>query len=476
MARATTPIGILHDELLAFAQQADQKLLVIETEDSLRKDVLEQVECLDVLIPTPAVVSIFESPWMDGDGCWDARHEEFEEEWVALGEAFRREKRGPLARLPAVSRSDAAAFASCLQAALSALEPHFESYVVALAPLAIEDVATLSQELAALVRQQALNAVRWVVVSVGPSGLQPLIDARPKEMALVRIEANPAAETASLKAAVGAMALAPVGAHPAQLAGGVGPSIAPPARKSAIAGQSAGAQNAPAAPPIDLPAGVGDAAAMQSLRVAVMGAALAAGDGDFQQAIEKQRQARATSARLGMAPETAALDLILGAYGLMAKQPKAAIEVFADVETRAHAAGWGTVAVQSAMARAGALTMLDRRMDAAAAYVEGGRAGTKFGAPALAIESFGLGGQVLVDLADPRRAIAVWNEALLTAESAKPEDVAGSSVLEIAQKGIELLRRLVAPGEAASWAERRQALQKKFEAAEEDQPPQEAQA
>lgn len=461
MTTAASPMGKLHDELVAFANQPEQKLLVIETEEGLRKDVLEQVESVDLLLPEPAVVSIFESPWMAGDAFWDARHEELEDEWVALTGAFAREKLPPLAPLPEPSRKDIAGFASRLQAALSALKAHFPGMIVAFAPLEIESHPQLTQELVALMAQAPLETVRWIVVSLGPSGLQQVVDARPKQAALVKIENDEAGENRKLKAAVAAMAAAPVGAHPVQFAGGVGPSVAPPPRKKAAA-----AAGAPSAEVVaDVPAGAKNAAAMHKLRMAVMGAALAAGDGDFPQALQKQREARETSSGLQMGPETAALDLILGSYGLMAKQPKLALEVFIDVEARAKAAGWGQVAVQAAMARAGALMMLERRPEAAVAYLEGGRAGADKGAPALAIEAFGLGGQLLADLGDHRRALATFGEALTTAEQATPEDVSGSTVLEIGDKAVALCRRLGAVGEAGTFSQRTQALRQAFEAA-----------
>ncbi|MCG5053690.1 MAG: hypothetical protein KA712_12075 [Myxococcales bacterium] len=471
MAAVASPLGKLHDELLAFANQPEQKLLVIETEEDLRKDVLEQVEALDLLVQAPVVVSIFESPWMANDAFWDARHDELEDEWEALQGAFAREKLPALPPLPQAPRKDIVGFASRLQAALAALAPHFEGMVVVLAPLEVETPTQLTQELMALMGQASLKAIRWMVVSLGPSGLKPLVEAQPKQAALAQITNDAAAENAQMKAAVAAMAAAPVGAHPAQLAGGVGPSVPPPRRKNAVAAVN------PPAPDLaaSLPAGAGDAAAMHKLRLAVMGAALAAGDGDYPQALQKQREARETTAALDMGPETAALDLILGSYGLMAKQPKLALDVFVDVETRAKAAGWGAVAVQSAMARAGALMQLERRPEAAAAYVEGGRSGAKLGAPALGIESFGLGGQLLADLGDHRRALASWSEALLTAEQAKPEDVTGSSVLEIGDKGVALARRIGSAGEAGSFAQRTQALRQAFEAAAAEAQPAEGQ-
>ncbi len=466
MGTATSALGKLHDELVAFANQPEQRLLVIETEEGLRKDVLEQVDSVDLLVAEPVVVSIFESPWMAGDAFWDARHEELEEEWGALSDAFAREKRPALLPLPEPPRKDIAGFASRLQAALAALKPHFAGMIVVLAPIEIESQPQLAQELLALMGQASLAAVRWVVVALGASGLQAAVAAQPKVTALVRIENDAAAENAAIKAAVGAMSAAPVGAHPVQFAGGVGPSVPPPRRKNAAAG--AGAPSADAA--ASVPPGMTDAPAMLKLRLAVMGAALAAGDGDFPQALQKQREARDTTAGLQMGPETAALDLILGSYGLMAKQPKLALDVFVDVEARAKAAGWGNVAVQAAMARAGALMLLERRLEAAVAYVEGGRSGATLGAPALGIESFALGGQLLVDLGDPQRGLATWSEALTTAEQAKPEDVSGSSVLGVADKAVALCRQRGAVQEAATFERRAQTLGKSFEAAAAKEP------
>ncbi|MDX2022036.1 MAG: hypothetical protein SF187_17495 [Deltaproteobacteria bacterium] len=464
MSRAAA-IGKLHDELVAFANQPEQRLLVIETEDALRVPVLEQIETLDLLTKDQAVVSMFESPWMAGDACWDARHEEFDDEWESLSKAFVREKLPALAPLPDAGAGDIGSFAKRIEFAAAKLSAHFPALFIVFAPIAIEDAPRLAQEVAAMVAHKSLASCRWVVATVGPSGLEPVVVAAGKAAALVRVLNDDQADAAGMKAAVAAMATAPIGAPSIQFAGGVGPRVAPPPRPNAAAKPAEGSAAAATLAPADVSPAMADAVAMQDVRIAVMEAALAAGDKNFAKAIESQRRARTTTLRLGMVSETATLDLMLGSYALMAGQPKMGLEVFVDVEQRAQAAGLGPLAVQAAMARGGALSLLDRRLDAAAAYTEGGRAGVKFGAMALALESFGMGGQILADLNDVRRALAVWNEGLATAEQAKPEDVAGSSILETAGKAIELLRKHGATAEATHWIQRRSALSAAIEAA-----------
>jgi|GEM_PF-3939869 len=465
MGSTAAAIGRLHDELVAFANQPEQKLLVIEHEDNLRKDVLTQIEHLDLLLKNPSVVSIFEAPWMVGDPCWDARHEELEDEWTALSKAFVREKHPPLAPLPQATSKDLVAFAKRIEFAAKALAPHFSTLVVVLAPIAIEDPAQLANELGALLPQKQLADIRWVVASVGPSGLQPLVTAGGKSASLVHVAINEAAEAAGMKAALAAMKNAPAGAPEVQFAGGVGPRVAPPPRSNAPAKAETTAAVTEALISAKLSPGFADTVGMQQVRTLVMDAALAAGDRDFAKAITAQRSARTITLNLGMPSETATLDLMLGSYALMAGQPKLGLEVFVDVEQRAVAAGSGSMAIQAAMAKGGALSLLDRRLDAAAAYTEGGRHGTKFGVPSLAIESFSMGGQTLADLGDHRRALAVWQEALLTAEQAKPADVAGSSAVQVATKGSELNRKLGLFAEADAWTKRGNALAASFEAA-----------
>lgn len=464
MGGKASAIGKLHDELVAFANQPEQRLLVIETEDDLRKDVLEQVESLDLLIKGPSVVSVFESPWMGGDPCWDARHEELQDEWEAVGKAFARAKKPALGALPDAGSKDIGSFARRIEFVAKTLAPHFPVMVVVLAPIAIEDTGQLTTELNALLNQKPLSNLRWVVASLGSSGLAPLVSAGGKSAHLIKVQVDDAADVAGMKAALLGMKNAPVGAPEVQFAGGVGPRVAPPPRVNAAAKQHP-ASAAEALVAAKLSPGLADVSAMQQVRVNVMEAALAAGDRDFATAIASQRQARTTTLQLGMAPETATLDLMLGSYALMAGQPKLGLEVFTDVEQRAQTAGWGSMAVQAAMARGGALSLLDRRLDAAAAYVQGGRTGTTLGSPALAIESFALGGQLLVEAGDHRRALAVWQEALITAEQAKPEDVAGTSIVDLATKGAELNHTMGAFAESAAWSKRGAALAQAFEAA-----------
>lgn len=465
MGSSAAAIGRLHDELVAFANQPEQKLLVVEFEDNLRKDVLTQIEQLDLLLKDPAAVSIFESPWMAGDPCWDARHEELEDEWTALSKAFVREKHPALAPLPEAPNKDIVAFAKRLEFAANALAPHFQTLVVVLAPIAIEDPVQIANELSALLPQKPLAAIRWVVASVGTSGLQTLVTAGGKNAVMVQVAINEAAGTASMKAAVAAMKNAPVGAPEVQFAGGVGPRVAPPPRANAPTKAETTTAVTDALIAAKLSPGFADAVGMQQVRTLVMDAAMAAGDRDFAKAITAQRSARTITLNLGMPSETATLDLMLGSYALMAGQPKLGLEVFADVEQRAVAAGAGSLAVQAAMAKGGALSLLDRRLDAAAAYTEGGKHGAKLGVPSLAIESFSMGGQQLADLGDHRRALAVWQEALLTAEQAKPADVAGSSAVQVASKGAELNRKLGLFAEADAWTKRGNALAASFEAA-----------
>lgn len=464
MSSGAAALGRLHDELVAFAHLPERRLLVIETEDELRIGCLERIDTLDVLTKEPSLVSVFEAPWMAGDPCWDARHDELQDEWESLTRAFQRDIRAPLPALPDPGARDLASFARRLGFASAKVAPHFPVLFVALAPLAIEAPATWAQDVSTLMVQKSLATCRWVVCAVGPSGLGGLVAQLGKAATLVRIASDEQADAASMKAALAAMKTAPPGAPAVQFAGGVGPRVAPPARPNATAAP-AQPQMAAALTSAKLPAGLSEAAAMQEVRVSVMEGALAAADKDYTKAIAAQRRARTTTARLGMTSETATLDLMLGSYALMAGQPKLGLEVFTEVEQRAQAAGLGALAVQAAMSRAGALSLLDRRLDAAAAFAEGGKTGVRFGAHALAVESFGMAGQMLAELNDPRRALLAWNEALSTAERAKPEDVAGTSVLQTADKGIALLRQHGATGEAATWTRRRAALSQAIEAA-----------
>ncbi|MCG5055326.1 MAG: hypothetical protein KA712_20370 [Myxococcales bacterium] len=469
------PMARVREAAIAFANDARVRLTVVESDEALRPAVLTQFCRVESVARPPAVMLCLETPFEADDANWPMRGEELLEEWKTASGALVEAGQPPLSDLPGGETPSIVAFSKRLQAMAAAAKGRL-SPVVLLAPLRVAPGAQERLiEVHSLVSAAALEAVRWVVVTPGPSGLAPVVAAErargPFAAELVNARVDSAAGRKDLAALVAGMKSAPAGATPMQMSGFAGPSVAPPRRVR---------DPAPMLPEqrteatLGVPPGLTDTGGMHEMRVALLEAAVAAGDGRFADAVIAQRAARDVAVRLGLVKEAAQMELLLGSYVLSGGEARRALELFTQTAGRAEAAGWGTVACQAGMARGSALAMLAaqpelapdaarlKRTEAGVAYLDAGRTGARLKAPAVAIEAYRLGGDMLAALGEQTRAVEAWTKAIEVAEAAPPADVAGSSALELAHTLRDRARATGRGSEAAGWQARAEKMARSF--------------
>jgi len=283
--------------------------------------------------------------------------------------------------------------------------------------------------------------------ALNPSGCESLLNSL-GELALAvdaRVDAEEA--RAELIARIAQMKSAPAGASSAQLVGGAGPRVAPPAR-----------HNAPS-PPANASrmAELGLATQSQSrpetlreLQIALLEAATATSGGDLEAAIAAHGRAVSVAAEHGLVRERLLLELLRA--GLLAQGAafERAIEELARVRDAALAIDAGDLAVQAQLSLAACwLAQKDRAM-AAAAYAEAGRLGASCENVVLAVEGYRMAGQLLADDRKLDDAARCFQRALEVAEAGEPVDRTLSTAQDAARTLAALCRQhgLVAQAEA----------------------------
>ncbi len=476
------PLSRVQVAATAFAYDARVRLVAVQTEEALRPAVLAKFADAESLMTPATLTFVLESPFEPDDANWLLRAEELLEEWQSASDELVAAKLEALPAISAKPAATAADFAAFVQTLAASVTSRFRLALV-IAPLVVAPAVAgqMIADMAAFVNAPHLAPVRWVIVTNESLGLGSLVASLKQNGGtyaadFVEARVDPAGARAGLSAMVAGMKAAPVGASPLQLAGFAGPSVAPPPRIREAPQQTPEAQRSQMAAQ-GVPAGYGDVSAMHGLRIAIMEAALAAGEGRFADAVGAQKRACDITQALGLHQETGQMELLLGTYTLTGGQAKRALEIFAATAASAEAAKLGTLACQAKMAQGSALAMLaadpglspeaahNKRMDAAAAYVEAGNVGAALGAWAVAIEAYRLGGDMLAALSDVPRAIAAWEKAVSVAETAPPADVAGSSALDVAKLVEKRFHAAGRPSDAQAWKARAQALALRFEQA-----------
>jgi tetratricopeptide (TPR) repeat protein len=183
---------------------------------------------------------------------------------------------------------------------------------------------------------------------------------------------------------------------------------------------------------LDLPAAYAQPDVMQRIRLAVMQAAEAMGDGRPADAVRLQREGRDLALAARLVREPVLFEIMMGAYALQGGAPDHALGAFDAAARRAEERQLPELGAQALLAKGGAFLALKNPQQAAVAYAEAGRvAGPK--APALAIEGYRMSGTLLASLRHEQQAIAVWQRALEIADGIPPKDRQGTTAPEVAR-------------------------------------------
>jgi hypothetical protein len=423
-----------------FVRTPELRVLHVVASNAMRIPALKHLTATELLEANKTPFFVLEGPVETDDDGWALRTEELRADWQALQESApdpsalpplwpEERKQRPLSR-----------FSLELGRAQSQLRPPMTGLVVVLAPVWVRDAARWSADLDLLLHLEGLRNVRFVVIEMDQPAALPIIQKLGPLAEHLDARVSDADVREEMSARLAAMKAAPAGAPPRQMMGAAGPRVAPPRRKK---------QPPPLSP--ERRAAVGkelgvsptalDPDAMKNLRVLVLSAAAAIGDGSAPEGIRLQREARDFCVKEGLVREAVVNELVLAGYVLQAGKPERALEIFRDGRVRAEKAGLIDMAVQAQIAVGSCLLVGKRVDDAAAAYGEAGQLGAAGNAPIMAVEAFRLCGQLLASKGRLQQATQAFMRAIETAERGGDEVKQSSSVVEAARQLAALCRK-----------------------------------
>ncbi len=444
MESLRAPIERLVDELRWFAEAKELRALHVHTSPALRLAVLEHIAAEEHFLGNRSAYIILEAPAEEDDLGWPVRAEELTLDHAELKATL--EKLDPVVRLGELRAPNASgsgspllSFASTLLSALGSLTEPLDGLVVVLCPAWVSRDKEWARDVAELLRQPTLAAVRWILVDVDEPRLQPLVRSLGPAGHEVDARVDPKDAAQDLAAMIEQMKSAPAGASPAQLAGGAGPSIAPPPRWDAPDDGGADVSAARLAE-LGVPAALADTDGMRAMQVDVLSAAQSAQGGDFEGAIRHQGAACEKAEALKLGRERLVLELVRGGYLLQGGAVDAAGREFEGLRERCVASSEHDLAVQAQMAFAASLLLRRKRADAAAAYAEAGRLGHATESTILAIEGYRMAGLLLIDDGNVEQGAKAYSRALEAADAGEPIDRALSSAPDVARALAQVYR------------------------------------
>jgi tetratricopeptide (TPR) repeat protein len=428
------PIERVQDAITWFLAATEQRVLYVQASEALRLPIVAKLASLEAHPRCRRAVVVLEAGVEPDDDGWATRAEELEQ---ALAQARERAAAAdpPLAIRPlgplVGASTPGAAFARLLRAALDAVQPPLEGLLVVLAPAWVNDADLWRGSLAPLLSRPELAGARFVVVDPEDGPARPVAQQMGPRAELVDGRIDDGAVKKAMSTMVAAMASAPAGADAARAAGLAGPREAPPRRLKAPAPLTA-EQRQRAMAEVGLAPAYAQPDVMQRIRVAVMQAAEAMGQGRAVDAVRLQREARDLAAQAGLVREPVLFEIMMGAYALQGGAPQHALGAFDSAAALAEQRNLPELGAQALLAKGGALLTLKNPDQAAVAYAEAGRvAGAR--AAALAIEGYRMSGTLLAGMRRDQQAIAVWQRALEIAGGMPPEDRKATTAADVAR-------------------------------------------
>ncbi len=428
------PIERVQEALTWFLAATEQRLLYIQASEALRLPILAKLASLEGHPRCKRAVVVVEAGVERDDDGWETRVAELEQALkdardraAAAEPALELRALGPLVD----ASTPAAAFARLLRAGLDAVQPPLEGLLVVLAPAWVNDGDLWRRALATLIGRPELARARFVVVDPedGPARVVAEQLGARAEIADGRIDGRAVKD--AMAAMVAAMAASPPGADAARAAGMAGPREAPPRRLKAPPPLTP-EQRERAMAEVGLAPAYAEPDVMQKMRVAVMQAAEAMGDGRAADAVRLQREARDLALQARLVREPVLFEIMMGAYALQGGAAEHAVGAFDSAARRAEEWQLAELGAQAWLAKAGALLTLKNPEQAAVAYAEAGRvAGAQ--APPLAIEGYRMSGTLLASLRREQQAIAVWQRALEIAGAMPPKDRQATTAPDVAR-------------------------------------------
>jgi tetratricopeptide (TPR) repeat protein len=407
----------LTDRLSWFVRAIEVRVLHVRTSDELRATALRLVAAEELHPENRAPWVLLEDPsTSDGDG-WLARLER-----LRTQHAHRRDRMAEegvelpeLPRRPAIAEP-LAAFAAQLAQLLEAKADWHEGLVVVMAPTRVERPQAFCDALRALLDAKSLEAVRWVLVDPEPCSLEP-VAAHAGEHAMRTVFLVDEAEAQrELAAMLDAAERAPADiAGPARVGAAWPPGVSPPPRRDRPPADPQSIEDLLRKEGLDLPLA---GARGNELGHAVLRGAQALRRQQAVEAVKHQSRACEICIEAGLSREATIMQLVLGAYLVVAGDVRRAAKTYTTASDQAERAGLPSLAAQAQIALGALHLRAGERPEAAVAYARSAALARKGGAAILTIEALRLAGQAQLDLGHEEEAMRLWTAALEVADAA----------------------------------------------------------
>lgn len=428
MEAYVTPLEKLRESLRWFIAVPELQVMHVSVSQELRESVLAKIVDAQGQKQNRSAIFFMLAPATDDPSDWRERVTELNEGFASYAEAAAQASPPQVLRAPrGTDGVGVLALVNALGATVEAVAASAQGVIAVLAPQELTNPTRWVADLTQLLTNRSLRSVRFIVVEVAPAPSRALIAPMGGFAECVDVHVDPATSKVLLTRLLAGMKTAPPGAEPARIAGAAGPREAPPPRKGR------------GAPPPEVAAeelrklGVnpafGDPEVMKALRIETLSASLALQDGRLKDAIAHQIRARDVAEQAGLKREAILFHLMLGGYVLQGGREAApqALRIFDESAARAKAEGFADLGAQSHMARASVFLLLQRPLDAARAYGEGGTIGETQPSKVLAIECYRLMGKTFLDQGNESQAVAAWQRAVEVTDAAPPIERMASS-------------------------------------------------
>jgi tetratricopeptide (TPR) repeat protein len=319
----------------------------------------------------------------------------------------------PIAALaPAPPGDDArVGFAGQLLQILHACPAGTRGLVVVLAPAFVEAPKIWAEAVGLLVGGPRLSDVRWIVVDIEASTINPVVAALGDRA----VQHDARIDGTEAHAALERLARGGLGAAPR--------GVIPPPR-----------------PDVPAPDTSPDAQRRGEVRGKVLQASLSLARGDGAGAVSAQRAARDLCAGAGWTRDAVAMELVLGGQLLASGQVRAGEESFGRAIEAARATQMHAEIATAGFALGATRMVRGERHTALVAYAEASLAAERSGDAMLAIEGSRLAGQTASELGMEPQAITFYTRAVKLADQGAPE-VGLTSAAEAARRLATICRK-----------------------------------
>ena len=432
----------LGEDLTWFLACPEMSVLHIATSLAERPGVMQQVALAEGHGQSPFFV-LEEAYTKDDDG-WVARAEQMTVIHQARREAMAKVGISLGKILPVVpGKNNLAVFGwqlkQCIKAQRDIAE--FNGLVVVFAPTVLEKAKNWVRDIVLMTQTPSLEAVRIIVIELGNTLVKPLQQAFGEAVMGTECVVDPARLRQEQKGLLAAMASAPEGASPEVSIGCAGPKdvvacFGKPLRDSALSAEQSELLTKEFGPAAAL---VGAKGARLQRQIA--GAALAAQEGRFHEAVTLQNEAIEACTAAGLVQHALILELALANYLLGAGEKEQAGKTFESVASRAEAAGALEVAAQ-ALVGLGAVLATQKDFEASVRrYAQAGRLAAVAQSPIFAMEAYRAAGQLALRNHAEKAAIIAWKQALEIAKASPGPALGHSSAPEVARALAKVMQK-----------------------------------